>query len=261
MKVFIILLTLLVARPAYAFDAFKEVGIDPKPGAIVPLDRAFRDETGAAITLRRLSQAKPIVLVPVLHDCPNICGVTLSGLAQAIHAQSFRAGDNFTVIAFSIDPKETPKDAAAALDRLRRALPSLPASGWHALTGRDADIAAVTDALGYRYAWDDWLGQYAHAAATAVLTPDGRLARWLYGVAPAPTDLKLALTEAGQGTIGDWDDQLLLLCYHYDPQTGRYGSIIWTLLRIGGGFTVLAVAGLIGTSLLREWRSVKRGRS
>lgn len=259
MKALVILLTLLVARPAYAFDAFKEAGIDRKPGAIVPLDGVFRDETGATITLRRLSQGKPIVLVPVLHDCPNICGVTLSGLAQAIQTQSFRAGDDFTVIAFSIDPKETPKDAATALDRLRRALPSLPASGWHALTGSKADIAAVTDALGYRYAWDDRLGQYAHIAATALLTPDGKLARWLYGIAPAPTDLKLALTEAGQGRIGDWGDQLLLLCYHYDPETGRYSSIIWTLLRIGGGITVLAGVGLIGTSLLREWRSAKRG--
>jgi protein SCO1/2 len=259
MKVLVILLTLLAARPACAFDAFKEAGIDRKPGAIVPLDRVFRDETGAAVTLRGLSQSKPIVLVPVLHDCPNICGVTLSGLAQAIQAQSFMAGDDFTVIAFSIDPKETPKDAAAALDRLRRAFPSLPPNGWHALTGSKADIAAVTDALGYRYAWDDRLGQYAHVAATAVLTPDGKLARWLYGVAPAPADLKLALTEAGQGTIGDWGDQLLLLCYHYDPQTGRYGSIIRTLLRIGGGLTVLAGIGLIGTSLLRELRSAKRG--
>jgi protein SCO1/2 len=186
--------------------------------------------------------------------------VTLAGLLQAIAAQDLRPGRDFATLAFGIDPKETPKDAAASLERLLREFPAFPGGSMHALTGSTADIAAVTDALGYRYAWDAQLGQFDHIAAVAVLTPQGRLARWLYGVTPEPKDLKLALTEAGQGRIGTWADQLLLFCYHYDPATGRYSSVIWVVLRILAGATVVALLALIGRSVLRERRLVRERR-
>ncbi len=256
----LLLLIVLVASPVAAFDPFGAAGIDRKADAAVPLDRPFRDEAGAAVTLRGLAGGKPIVLVPVLHDCPNICGITLSGLAQAIRVQSFRPGRDFALVAFGIDPKEGPAVARASLDELEKAFPDLPTEGIHALTGRAEDIAAVTGGLGYRYAWDDRIGQYAHVAAVAVLTADGRLSRWLYGITPDPTDLKLALTEAGEGRLGGWTDQLLLLCYHYDPQTGRYGSLVSWLLRLGGGATVAFGVGLIGVSLVRERRRTEGGR-
>ena len=116
-------------------------------------------------------------------------------------------------------------------------------------------------ALGYRYAWDDSIGQYAHVAAVALLTGEGHLGRWLYGVSPDPADLKLALTEAGEGKLGSWGDQILLLCYHYDPKTGRYGPIIWTAMRVAGGATAATIIGLIALALLRERGAAKRGSS
>lgn len=246
------------ARAAEPFNAFEEAGIDRKPDARVPLDLAFTDETGKAVTLGELAGHKPIVLAPVLHDCPNICGVTLTGLFQAVKAQAFRPGDDFVLVAFGIDPKEGTAQAAQSLKDLKRRFPDLATTGVHALTGTAESVHAVTDALGYRYAFDERIDQYAHVAAVAVLTGDGKVARWLYGLQPEPTDLKLALTEAGDGEIGGWGDQLLLLCYHYDPETGKYGSIVSTALRIGGGLTVAFGAGFIGLALWREHRGRKR---
>jgi protein SCO1/2 len=245
---------------AVALDPLTAAGIDHKPDARVPFDLAFTDESGAVTTLRRLSGGKPILLVPVQHHCPNICGVTLAGLAQAIAGQSLRPGADFVTVAFGIDPREGPRDAATSLDRLRSGFAGIPADAIHALTGKAGNIASVTAALGYRYAWDPQLRQYDHVAATAVLTADGRLARWLYGVAPAPQDLKLALLDAGQGKTGVWTDQLILLCYHYDPATGRYSNVIWTALRLLGAAMVAIVALAIGRDLYRDHR-MAGGRS
>ncbi|MDW6023550.1 SCO family protein [Mesorhizobium sp. BAC0120] len=253
-RLVLILIVILAAWPAFAFNPFVEAGIDQHPGAQVPFDIVFRDEQGHPVTLRSLGQGRPIVLAPVLHNCPNICGITLSGLVQAVQTQSFLPGRDFVIVSFGIDPKEGPTEARKSMADLEKAFPSLPTDGIRALTGAAPDIKAVTQVLGYRYAWDEGIGQYAHIAAVAVLTPDGRLARWLYGVAPEPADLKLALTEAGEGRLGTWGDQLLLLCYHYDARTGRYDSMVNWLLRIGGGVTVALGAGLIGIALLRERR-------
>jgi protein SCO1/2 len=256
MKHLLLLLLLSIAAPVLAFNPFQSTGIDRKPDVVVPLDIPFTDETGRRITLRALGADRPILLIPVLHKCPNICGVTLSGVTDAIAAQRYRPGSDFSLIAFGIDPKETPAVAASSLVELRRRFPKM-AGAVHALTGDEPSIHAVTDALGYRYAWDSSIKQYAHLAATAVLTPDGHLSRWLYGLAPAGNDLNLALTEAGQGRIGTWTDQLLLLCYHYDPVTGRYSPLIWLALRLTGGATVALILALIGTAL---WRDRRRRR-
>lgn len=245
-------LLLAAASAAAAFDPFAGAGIDPRPGAQLPVDLPFTDEAGGQATLRQLGGGKPIVVAPVLHNCPNICGVTLGGLMSAVEAQPYRPGRDFQVIAFGIDPAEKPQDAQKTVRTLDQR--DGGTRGIHALTGTEANVRAVTDALGYRYAFDPGIGQYAHVAAVAVLTPDGRLARWLYGVAPDPTDLRLALTEAGQGAIGSFGDQLLLLCYHYDPTTGRYSSVIWLLLQVGGGATVLALGGFVGLAVRRERR-------
>jgi protein SCO1/2 len=248
-RALVILSVVLWATAAGAADPFAAAGIDPRPGGRIPFDLTFRDQSGAPMTLRQAAGGKPILLVPVQHHCPNICGVTLAGLVQAIGVQDYRPGPDFSLIAFGIDPREGPAEALRSAEAIKVG---------HALTGDAAEIAAVTEALGYRYAWDDDLGQYIHIAATAVLTGDGRLSRWLYGLAPDPTDIRLALTEAGEGKIGSWTDQLLLFCYHYDPAAGRYGPVIWSILR----YACLALVGLglllILRALARERR--RRGR-
>jgi len=255
---------LLLSWPAQAFDPpfnpLAAATIEQRPGAAVPLDLALKDEAGGSVTLRGLAQGKPLLLVPVQFNCPNICGITLAGLVQAIAAQPLRAGTNFSLVVFGIDPREGTKDAAAKRARLLAEFPEVPAAGIHAVTVSPTDIAAVTAALGYRYAWDPDLQQFDHVAATAVLAPDGRLTHWLYGIAPDPGDLKLALVDAGQGKIGGWTDQLLLLCYHYDPVTGRYSSVIWTALRILASGCVALLVLLIAGAFLRDHRA-SRSRS
>jgi protein SCO1/2 len=236
-----------------AFDPFRLAGIDQRPDALLPLSTRFIDEHGKEVSLGKLSGGRPMLMVPLLHRCPNICGVTLSGLMEAIRAQSYMVGKDFAVAAMSIDPTETPDDAQQSLAELRKRYPDL-ALKVHALTGSSEAVAAVTQALGYRYAWDPEIGQYAHIAATAVVTPSGHLSRWLYGLSPMPDDLELSLTEAGQGRIGSWKEQLLLLCYHYDPTTGKYSPIIWDALRVGGGLTAGSLIGWLGLSLVRERR-------
>ena len=252
-----LLLIVLSASSALAFDPFAKAGIDRRPNAAVPLDKAFRDETGRALTLRAAGGGKPMLLVPVVHRCPNICGLTLAGIGEAVQLQKFVSGRDFTLVAFGLDPREGPAEAAESIAGLRQNFPALQA-GVHGLTGDAASIAAVLKPLGYRYDWDDDLNQYAHIAAVAVLTPDGRLSRWLYGITPDPTDVRLALTEAGEGRVGTWTDQLLLLCYHYDPKTGRYGTLIWTVLRVFGGATVLAGVAWIGRAVWRDRRQAAR---
>ncbi|MBI1200227.1 MAG: SCO family protein [Phenylobacterium sp.] len=239
------------ARPE-PFDPFGAAGVDQKPGAQIPLDRRFQDETGRTVSLRELADGKPLVLAPVQHRCPNLCALTLEGLRDAFTGQSFKPGKDFVLVALGIDPHET-RDAAELSERRMTGGPDA-ASGIHALTGKPEDIAAVTKALGYRYAWDPRIGQYAHIAAVAVLTPKGKLARWLYGLAPKPEDFHLALIDAGQGQVGDLGDQIRLLCYHYDPVTGQYSNLIWSALRWGGGLTIAGLAGIIGFAMLRERR-------
>ena len=236
------------------FDPFQRAGIDQRPGVAAPLDLPLRDEANRQTTLRRLAVDKPILLIPVQYRCRNICGFTLDGLARAINAQVRRPGADFVVVAFGIDPSETTSDAAASLGRLREELAGRPIEGVHAVTGSPAAVREMTGALGYRYAWDPALGQYAHIAAAAVLTPDGRLSSWLYGVDPKPAVLSAAMGAAGKGGLGAVGERLLLLCYHYDPVSGRYAPLAWSLLRGGAVVVTLGLAGFVGMSLRRERR-------
>lgn len=227
------------------FDPFGAARIEERRGARIPLDARLHDQSGRAADLRGIAAGRAIVLTPVLHECPNICGVTLAGIADAATGQQrFAPGRDFVVVAFGIDPAETPADAAADLERLRA---QRPGGGLHpvATVGAERQVRAVTDALGYHYAFDPRIGQYAHAAATAVLTPDGRLVRWLYGLDPDPAALADAVADARAGRTGGFVRQLILLCYHYDPQTGTYSLLIERVVRAAGIVTVLVIAGLI----------------
>lgn len=236
-------------------DPFKAASIVERPGAPIPLDQPFVTQAGKPTTLRQIAAGKPLLITPVQHECPNICGVTLAGIAAAIDGQSkYRPGRDFAIVALGIDPREGP---AQARDDLRRLAIQRPKADWQpvALTGGDTAIHAVTDALGYRYAWSDQLRQYAHLSGTAVLTPDGKLSSWLYGLAPTSAQLDAAITQATAGRSGGVMQQILLLCFHYDPRTGRYSLAITQALRFAGIATVLLIALAIGLLSRRRRRA------
>jgi protein SCO1/2 len=233
----------------------KEVGIDQKPNAQLPLDTEFTDEHGATVTLKQYFGQRPVVLALVYYGCPMLCTQVLNGLAGSLQGMSYTVGQEYDVLVVSFDPGETPAMAAdRKKDFLRRYIRDANPANVHFLTGRDASIRAVTSAVGFRYAYDKAIDQYAHPAAITVLTADGRVSRYLYGVEFAPRDLKLALVEASEGRIGTVVEQALLFCYHYDPESGKYGFVIMNVVRAAGALTVILLAGSIFVALRRERR-------
>ncbi len=233
----------------------KEVGIDQKLDAQVPLDLEFSDEAGQTVTLRPFFGARPVVLALVYYECPMLCTQVLSGLAGSLQGMSFTVGKEYDVLVVSFDPGETPAMASSRKKEfLRRFVRQSTPENIHFLTGRESSIKALTGAVGFRYVYDAAIDQFAHPAAITVLTPAGHVSRYLYGVEFAPRDLKLALVEASAGKIGTLTDQMLLFCYHYDPETGKYGLVIMNFVRAAGALTVLLLAGWIVFSLRRERR-------
>ncbi|HKR88144.1 MAG TPA: hypothetical protein VJS38_08195 [Phenylobacterium sp.] len=236
-------------QAAPPFDPLHAAAIDGQAGVQIPMQVPLRDAHGRPTTLALIAGGKPVLLAPVQHRCPNLCGYSLDGLAQRLHATGLDR--DAAVVALGIDPRETPADAAASAGRLAGLADA------YAVVGAAPQVAALTGALGYRYAWDPRLGQYAHLAAVAVLTPDGRLSSWLYGLAPPDPVLRAAVRTAARGGLGALGDRLTLLCYHYDPQTGRYDSRVALALKLGGAAVVLALAAFIALSLRRERRSAR----
>jgi protein SCO1/2 len=235
----------------------REIGFDQKLGQALPPDLAFRDEGGRPVRLGDYFGRKPVVLNLVYFDCPMLCTVSLSGLASALDVLSFTAGREFELVTISFDPRETPARAAATKKAHLQRYPRPGAEGgWHFLTGEREAIDRLTRAVGFRYVWDEETKQFAHPAGLLVLTPEGRIARYLFGIEYAPKDLRLALVEAGAGRVGTPFDQVLLYCYKYDPHRGRYSAQILNLVRLGAGLTVLA----LGVFILTLWRR-ERGQA
>jgi protein SCO1/2 len=222
----------------------KDVGIDQHLDQPLPLDTPLEDEDGRAVRLGDYFGKRPVVFALVYYNCPMLCTQVLNGLVSALGVVSLDAGRDFDVVAVSFDPRDTPKDAAAKKEayvtRYRR---NGASRGWHFLTGEPEAIARLTKAAGFRYRFDDGIGQFAHASAIMVATPAGRLSHYFYGIEYAPRDLRLALVEASAGKIGTPVDQILLYCFHYDPTTGKYGAVIMRIIRIAGALTLLVVAG------------------
>jgi len=244
------------SRPAI----LQKVGIDQRLGQQLPLELRFRDEYGRPVRLADSFNGKPVILSLVYYDCPMLCTQVLNGLTSALLTLRFNVGGEFNVLSVSIDPRETPALALAKknvyVGRYRR--PGAP-EGWHFLTGAQPEIDALTRAAGFGYAWDPETKQFAHASLIMVLTPDGRLAQYFYGIEYPPRDLRLALVEASRQRIGNLVDQALLYCYHYDPATGRYGAVAMNIMRLGGVVTVLLI-GLFIVISLRAERSSLKGR-
>lgn len=237
--------------------ALRDVGIDQRLNQSVPLDLTFRNEAGEPVTLASLMRGKPVILNLVYYECPMLCTLVLNGLLGAMKALPFDAGREFDVVTVSFNPADTPelaaKKKAAYLNEYRR---QGAAEGWHFLTGDEATVKRLAEAVGFRYTYLPDQGEYAHGSAIMVLTPSGVLARYFYGVEYPPRDLKFGLMEAAEERIGSPVDQVMLFCFSYDATTGRYTNQVMGLVRLAGALTVVAIVGFIW----RAWRRERAGR-
>jgi len=229
------------------------VAIAQKLNTRIPLDLMFRDETGKIVRLREFFGKKPVVLQFVYYRCPMLCPIVLDGTTEALTALKYDIGNEYDMITVSIDPRDKAQDAALMKDKYVKRYGRLAsASGWHFLTAHETAIKSLADAVGFQYAYDPKMDQFAHGAALFVLTPDGRMSRYFFGFEYKPRDLRLAIYEASEGKIGSLADQLLLLCFHYDPKIGKYSRDAMLFARAGGVTTMLALGGFIFVMLRKE---------
>jgi protein SCO1/2 len=248
-------MSLQVNAQSYTENLQQRIGIDQKLGDQLPLDLPFVDSDGNPVHLRDYFGDKPVILSLVYFDCPMLCTQVINSLLRAMNVLSFGAGTEFDVLTISIDPGETPELAnAKKIEYLKNYRGREGSTGWHFLTGDQQQIDQLAAAVGFRYEYDEPTDQYIHASGIMVLTPEGKLARYFYGIDYPPRDLRWGLVEAADGAIGNPVDQLLLLCYSYDPMTGKYGLYIRNSLRIGGLATILALGSFIVVMLRRERR-------
>lgn len=241
--------------------ALREVGFDPQLNAQLPLDVPLRDEMGHIVHLRDYLRNKPVVLAFVYYRCPMLCGQIQVSLVGALKMISFNAGQEYEVVLVSFDSRETSEMAAAkkrdAVERYGRAGGE---NGWHFLTAEQNSIDALARAADFRYTYDEQKKLFAHASGILILTPDGKISRYFFGIDFPPRDIRLGLVEASAGKIGTPADHLALFCYAYDPTTGRYSTLILRLVRAGGILVVIAVLTVIWIFRRRECGGRARSR-
>jgi protein SCO1/2 len=233
------------------------VTIDEHLGQALPKDAAFRDAEGRAVRLGDYFDGKrPTLLVFAYHTCPMLCSLVLDATVRSLNDVAWTVGREFDVVSISIDPKDTPETATKKRAQVVAGYPRARGSteGWHFLVGDESQIRRVTDAVGFRYNYDARQKQYAHPAAIYLLTPTGQMARYLYGIEYPPTDVRLGLLEATAGHSISTTERILLYCYHYDPQGKHYALVAMNVMRVGGGFTLLLLGGLLALMWAREWR-------
>ena len=238
----------------------KNVGIDQHLNQQIPLDLNFVDENGQPVQLRQYFGQKPVIITMVYYTCPMLCSEVMSGLTFTMNGMSeFNVGREFDVLIVSFDPRDTPEAAKENKKRyIRMYRREGSEQGWHFLTGKKEQIDALAESLGFRYTWDEQNQQYAHASGIMLMTPEGRIAQYYYGIDFPPRDVRLGLVEASKGKIGSLVDQVLLYCYHYDPRQGKYGAAIFNVLRISALLTVLVLGGFMLILFRREHASVRR---
>jgi len=243
------------AGQAPGTELLRDVGIEQQLGAQLPLETELRDESGEVVRLQKYFGKQPVVVIFAYYRCPQLCTQVLNGFLRASQAIPQMIGRDYQVVTISIDPTETPEVAAQKKLNYAKAYRRPGAEeGWHFLTADAAAIEGLTAVAGFRYRYDPASTQYAHASGIMVATPDGRLARYYYGIEYPPPDLRLGLVESSEKKIGSAVDQILLLCFHYDPLTGRYGLMISRLLKITGSLTALALGTFIVRMMLHERR-------
>lgn len=246
------------ARP----PQLKHVGIQQRLGKQIPADLEFRNEAGKQVRLGQYLGNGPVILNFVYFHCPMLCGQVLQGLTGALRAIGYTAGRDFTVLTVSFDPQETP-EMAAAKKKMVLATYGRPEAekGWHFLTGSAASIAALTQAAGFQYQYNAQSNQFAHPTAIMVLTAEGKIAQYYYGIEYAPRDLRLGLVQASNGQIGTLTDEALLYCYRYDPQSGTYSAIISRVLRISGAVWLAMVSVFLVVMFRMEPKYRVQGRA
>jgi protein SCO1 len=237
----------IMAPPASAKPVGMEnVGIQQRLEQQIPLDLTFRDETGKSVQLGDYIGKKPVILNFVYYRCPMLCPELLIGLESSLKVLKFDVGKEFDVVTVSFDPNDTPQLAAAKkADILKRYHRPGAENGWHFLTGEAQSITALAQAAGFQYRFDKKTGQFAHATAIMVLTSEGKLSQYYYGVDFSPKDLRLSLIQASDNKIGTLTDAVLLYCFHYDPATGKYSVIIGRVIQVAGGLTILLIGGML----------------
>src|SRR5688572_7945476 len=229
------------------------VGIDQRIGEQIPLDLPFTDETGRAVRLGDYFGKRPVILALVYYECPMLCTQVLNGLVSALGVMNFEPGREFDVVAVSFNPKEGPGLASQKkANYLQRYGRPHTAGGWHFLTGPEESIKKLTQAVGFRYEYDADIQQFANGAGIEVLTSHGIISKYFYGIEFSARDIRLGLIEASEERIGTAIDDFLLLCYHYDPATGKYGAAVLRMVRIGGAAFVVALVAVLAVSLRRE---------
>lgn len=231
------------------------IGYDQRLDEQLPLDLTFTDDSGHPVQLGDYFGDKPVILVMAYYECPMLCTLVLNGLLNSLEAIDFDLGDQFDVVTISMDPGETAAMAAAKKETYLKfyARPGA-ADGWHFLTGSAESIKGVTEAIGFRYVYDERLDEYAHATGMVLLTPEGRISRYFYGIEFEPTDVRLGLVEASNNQIGSAIDQVLLMCYKYDPESGEYTPIVMNIIRLAGTATILLIGAPILVTVVRNYR-------
>lgn len=242
-------------------EQFKDIAIEQHLDAQVPLDLIFRDESGSEVTLGEAMDGKATVLALVYYRCPGLCSGMMNGIAGIVDSMKYEIGDDYNVVTVSIDPKETPGLASdkktSYLEKLHR---DGAAKGWSFLTGEEDAIQQLAMTVGFRYAYDPKTDQYAHAGGIMVLTPQGRVARYYYGVEYIARDVEFGLVEASQGRIGSLADQLAMLCFQYDPATGKYGFYVIGAMRILAGLMLAGFVTMYAILFIKSHRA-KRERN
>ena len=243
---------------AYSPEFIDQIGIDQRLDEQVPLDLNFLDEQGKEVRLRDFFGERPVVLALVYYECPMLCTEVLNGLLRSLRALSFSAGQEFEVLTVSFDPEETP---VLALTKKRMYLERYnrpgAADGWHFLTGSEDSIRQLTESVGFRYVYVPARDQFAHASGIMLLTPEGKVSRYFYGVEYPTRDLRLGLVEAAANQIGSAVDQVLLLCFHYDPTTGKYGFVIMNVIRLAALATVVGLGMFMVPGFLRDRKKAR----
>lgn len=231
------------------------VGISQRLGTQLPLELEFRTSTGERRTLDSLIGRRPVVFAFVYYECPMLCTMVLNGMLRMMNVLKFDVGREYDVITLSIDPRETEVLAAEKkkvyLDRYRR---SGAVDNWHFLVGDEESITKLSSALGYDYAYDETTDQYAHGSAIMVITPDGKVSKYFYGIDYSPVDVRLALIEASEERIGSITDAILLSCFQYNPLDGKYSLVVMGVVRIAGILTVLGILAFIVWNYFRGRR-------